>query len=78
MADSREDSVLASRHRMAEGRACDCHCGYHLVGTDDTELVQRLRWHLDHDHAPAAVAHTDQEIRHLVGATAYTELLAHA
>ncbi len=34
-------------------RAADCHCGQHLEGTDDEELLRLARAHVDTDHPEA-------------------------
>lgn len=50
-------------------RAADCHCGQHLEGTDDEELLRLARAHVDTDHPEADL--TDEQIRELVLPGAY-------
>lgn len=50
-------------------RAADCHCGQHLEGTDDEELLRLARAHVDTDHPEAEL--TDEQIRELVLPGAY-------
>jgi hypothetical protein len=50
-------------------RAVDCWCGYVLQGADDEELADRLRGHLEGEHADEQ--RSDDEVRARIAERGY-------
>jgi predicted small metal-binding protein len=55
-------------------RGIDCPCGHHFEGTDDEELVQLCREHVDREHPEMQRA--DEQIRERIAAAAYATVTA--
>jgi hypothetical protein len=56
---------------MREVQAMDCACGEHLEAADDEELFRVVRLHVDQHHPDLQL--TDEHVRVLIEANAYTE-----
>ena len=50
-------------------RALDCQCGQHLEATNDAELFERAREHVDRDHPDMGL--DDEQVRGIVSQGAY-------
>lgn len=50
-------------------RALDCECGRHLEASDDEELYERAREHVDRDHPDMGLS--DEQVRGIVAEGAY-------
>ncbi len=54
---------------MKGKRAFDCGCGFHLVATNDEELYQLIRKHIDNFHPDMNL--TRQDLERLISEKAY-------
>ena len=64
--------ALAHRGKLEKGvemRALDCECGQHLEASNDEELFERAREHVDRDHPEMKL--DDSQVRDIVAQGAY-------